>query len=283
MANPYQKEKLFSNFRSAALQSFKALEEKFGVSGLCDQVFGKHAEDERAKDRFRASSAWVTLSELFDYAVDGVQLNVHAVDIVIGGAEVISLASSENSRPSPEWDQIIAMGDGRFALDAGDSVMIGKVALLAKVDIRTVRNAISAGELASEKVGNEIFIENASARCWLHTRKGYRPTVPGYMVSSNMEDIVTPAQFGAFLSSQRQRVGHDDGSKKLTVFHRSVNAQELTNLEAGIFSVPLDAVFPLADFYQIGRRELLDCVMRVFFREELNLLMNAESRSGGSG
>lgn len=281
MATPYQKEKLFINFHLAALHSFKALEEQFGVSGLCDQVFGQSADEEQSRERLRASSAWGTLSELFDYAVDGVQLNVHAEDIVIGGAEVLSLATSENAKPSKEWDQIIDMGDGRFALDAGDPVMIGKVALLAKVDIRTVRNAISAGELTAEKVGNENFIENASARTWLHTRKGYRPTVPGYNVGLNMEDIATPAQFGALLSSQRERIGLDGGSEKLTVFHRSVNAQELTKLEAGVFSVPLDAVFPLADFYQVGRRELLDCVMRVFFREEFDMLMNAASHSGG--
>ena len=282
MANPSRKEKLFVDFHLATLHSFKALEAQFGVSGLCDQVFGKNAEEEQSKDHLRASSAWGTLSALFDYAVDGVQIGVHADDIVIGGAEVLSLVTSENSHPSQEWDQVVAMGDGRFALDNGDSVMIGKVALLASVDIRTVRNAISAGELVAEKAGNEIFIENVSARTWLRTRKGFRPTGPSDNVDANMEDIATPAQFGAFVSRRREKIGADDGGKKLTVFHRSVTAQELAKLEAGIFSMPLDAIFPLADFYQVGRRELLDCVMRVFFRDEFDMLMHRTVNSGAA-
>lgn len=282
MATLDRKERLFAEFHLTALHSFKALESQFGVSGLCDQVFGQDAEGEQSRDHLRASGAWATLSALFDYAVDGVQIGVHADDIVIGGAEVLSLATSENSYPSKEWSQIVAMGDGRFSLDAGDSVSIETVALLANVDIRTVRNAISAGELVAEKVGKETSIENASARTWLHTRKGFRPTVAGHNADTSMEDIATPAQFGAFLSRQRAKIGADDGGKKLTVFHRSVTAQELAKLEAGIFSMPLDAVFPLADFYQVGRRELLDSVMRVFFRDEFDMLMDRAASTGAS-
>lgn len=280
MAAHDRKEKLFDNFHLAALHSFQALESQYGVSGLCDQVFGRDHEGPQSKDQLRASDAWLTLSALFDYAVDGVQYDAHAEDIVIGGAEVLSLATSENSHPSDEWHQIVAMGDGRFALDAGDSVMIEKIALLANVDIRTVRNAISAGELAAEKVGGVTFVENASARAWLLTRKGFRPTVLGDNVGTSMESIASPAEFGAFLGRQRAKVGGGDEGRKLTVFHRSVNAQELAKLEAGIFCMPLDAVFPIADFYQVGRRDLLDCVMRVFFRDELDMLMDRNSGIG---
>jgi hypothetical protein len=43
-------------------------------------------------------------------------------------------------------------------------------------------------------------------------------------------------------------------------------------LEAGVFALPLDAVFPVADFYQVDRKAFLECVMRVFFYEELRML-----------
>lgn len=162
---------------------------------------------ETLKDQLRASNAWLTLSALFDYAVDVVQFDLHAEDIVVGGAEVLSLATSENACPCDEWHQIVAMGDGRFALDAGDSVVVEKVALLANVDVRTVRNAISAGELGAEKVGGVTLIENASARAWLLTRKGFRPTVLGDNVTTSMESVATPAEFGTFLRRQRAKIG----------------------------------------------------------------------------
>ena len=36
--------------------------------------------------------------------------------------------------------------------------------------------------------------------------------------------------------------------------------------------MPLDAVIPVADFYQLDRKAFLNCVMRVFFYEELRML-----------
>ena len=56
------------------------------------------------------------------------------------------------------------------------------------------------------------------------------------------------------------------------VFHPSVGSTTLTQLEAGVFTLPLDAVFPLSDFYQVSRKEMLNCVMRVFFADELTML-----------
>lgn len=280
MATLNRKEKLFDDFHGAATHSLRILESQFGVTGLCDQIFGSLLDTELSKARLRASDAWLTLSALYDYAVDGVQLNIHAEDIVLGGSEVLSLVSNETARPSKEWSHILSMADGRFALDAGEDVMIEKVALLANVDIRTVRNAVSAGDLLADKVGTVTHIENPSARAWLLTRKGFRPTVLADNSGQCLESVVTPAQFGAFLIDQRERIGGINEDRKLTVFHRSVSAKDISQLEAGIFSMPLDAVFPIADFYQVGRREMLECVMRVFFRDELEMLMDRNAKIG---
>lgn len=273
MAKTEHKEKLFEDFFHVAFNSLEALEDQFGITGVLDQVFGVYIDDDQAKSKLRASRAWTTLSTLYDYAVNGLNGGVNPTDIVIDGSDVIKLVTSESWRPSAEWDHIVAMGDGRFGLDDGQSISLHKVALLANVDVRTVRNAVSAGDLVSIKTDDTIFIENASARRWLYGRRGFKPTV--LKIDDNclrLETVDSPAAFGAFLVSQRNRIGLDSGKDKLVVFHPSVTPQSISQLEEGIFVLPLDAVFPLADFYQVGRKEFLDCVMRVFFYREMRML-----------
>ncbi len=88
----------------------------------------------------------------------------------------------------------------------------------------------------------------------------------------NIENVRSPADFGGFLISQRKRIGLNSESEKLAISHPSVDPHAVSEIEAGVFALPLDAVFPIADFYQISRQKLLECVMRVFFYEELQMI-----------
>jgi hypothetical protein len=284
MAKTNNKENLFEDFFYAAKNSLAALEQQFKVTGVLDQVFGKDIEEniEQAQAKLRASRPWATLSSLYDYAIDGMDGGADPMDIVIDGSDVLKLVSSENHWPSAEWEQIVAMADGRYALDEGMPVLLYKMALLANVDVRTVRNAVSAGELVSFKTDDEVKIENASARKWLHGRRGFKPTVTSNDAGHiRLETLDSPMDFGAYLVSQRKRLGLDSPDGKLVVFHPAVTQQALAELEAGVFALPLDAVFPIADFYQVGRKELLECVMRVFFYEELQILSGDAGKEGG--
>lgn len=276
MAKTDQKEKLFQDFYHAAANTFEALELQYNIEGVVEQIFGKDTDEEQAKARLRASSAWQTLSALYDYAVDGVIGDQSPTDVVIAGSDVIKLATSENYAPSQEWEDIVSMGDGRFALDDGQPFLLYKLALLANVDIRTVRNAVSAGELNTFKTDDKVYVENATARQWLCGRRGYKPTIlSGAEALASLTDVQTPGAFGAFLVEQRKRLGMDsniENGTKLAVFHPGASPQALMQLEAGVFALPLDAVFPVADFYQLDRKAFLECVMRVFFYEELRML-----------
>lgn len=285
MAKKFDKEALFENYFQTASIVFSTFESVFDVTGVWSQVFGNewgHGQpfdtpeiEQAAKDRVRSSGAWQQLSALYDYSVEGIAGNMHPMDIVIGGAEVLSFIRTENHSPSIEWELITVKGDGRYALDDGMPVLVEKVALLAAVDIRTVRNAISAGELISFKSDEGVKIENASARAWLNGRKGFKPTVMHEDEIGCLNDISTPSLFGAFMSAQRTRIGLDGDENKLIVFHPSVNARAISEVEAGIFSLPIDTVFPIADFYRLDRKQFLACVMRVFFSEELSSLREA--------
>ena len=285
-----QKEVMFNDFFYAAQGTMQALELHYEVSGVMDKIFGpeSHRREnvDAAKAHLRNSRVWGELSALYDYAVHGIVSDLDGPEsIVINGSDVLKLATSEDYGPSSHWDDIIAMGDGRFALDDGHEIPIYKLSLLANVDQRTVRNAISAGQLVANKKsvvlqGEQVFIENASARRWLHGRKGFKPTlVPVDSEHLNLKDVNGPTEFAAFLIAQRKRIGLDQVGGKLAVLHNCVDAKAITQLEAGIFSMPLDAIFPLADFYQVSRKELLECVMRVFFANELLMLSSSSGET----
>lgn len=278
------KDELFEDFFSAAWNTFLALESQFQVKGVMDQVFGVDADMDEGKESLRKSPAWQTLIDVYEYAYNGVEpKNAGPEDIVIDGSDVLKLVSSENHWPCAAWDNIIAMADGRFGLDEGSPIDLYKVALLANVDIRTVRNAVSAGELISFKSSDEqrVLVESASARRWLLGRRGFKATLKsldgGY---ETIDTIKTPAGFGAFLKQQRERLKLDDKFDKLVVMHPSATIQALEQLEAGVFSLPLDAVFPVADFYELDRKEFLLCVMRVFFYEEMEVLSKVNEATG---
>lgn len=95
------------------------------------------------------------------------------------------------------------------------------------------------------------------------------------MLDSKIEElnsISTPAEFGVFLTTLRKKLGLDSNESKLLVFHPNVDARAIMEIEQGVFKLPIDTVFPIADFYQLDRKELLSCVMRVFFSEQLSAL-----------
>lgn len=275
-------DRLFNDFYHAAKGTFEALEIQYAIDGVCAQIFGNDADDSNAQGNLRKSQAWSTLQAVYDYAVHGIPPSVEhdgESSLVINASDVLKLASSEEYWPSKEWDNIIWMGDGRFGLDEGSPILVEKVALLANVDVRTVRNAISSGELISFKndYDGEIYIENTSARRWLLGKKGFKPTVlQNDNAPNELSKVQTPADFGMFLSAQKKRIGIEQADNKLLPRYPCARPDTLAELESGVFNLPLDAVFPVADFYQIHRKEFLDCVMRVFFPDELHMLSAGE-------
>lgn len=271
-------EQLFDDFYNAADGTLRALEIQYQIKGVWDQVFGVDAGEEQAREALRRSHAWNTLMALYEYAVNGVEPAL-AFDgpssLVIDGSDVIRLAISENYSPSQVWHDIIAMGDGRFSLDEGSPILPFKLALLANVDIRTIRNAVSAGELIAFKseLEGEVHVENASARRWLHVRRGFKPTVTSQASTGvSIEDISTPAEFGTMLVALSKKIGAGEQDVRPIVAHPAVTHQTIAELEAGVFALPLDAVVPIADYYLLDRKKFLKCVMRVFFAEEMHLL-----------
>ncbi len=261
------KEELFELYFQAAHEALETFENVFELHGVIDQAFNGNASDEDARNHIRRSNAWFRLSALYDYAVDGIASD-HPVDIVIGGAEVIKLLDTEMGPSLHDFEEICAMGDGRAALDDGKDITLNMLSLLASVDPRTIRNAISSGELKAEKSDDGLQIDNASARKWLQSRRGYKPTISVSDNRLSLNEISSPGEFSAYLKARREEIGIDG---KLLELHPN-EATHLEQVEQGIFTLPISSAFPLADFYQIDRKSFLACVMRVFFNDQLSAL-----------
>lgn len=283
MANKFEKEALFNDYFDLAVRVMPAYEEVFSIEGICEQMFGtspeidgQFADAEAAAEavaKVRASSAWNTLERLYEYAVAGIlPADTEAEEIVIGGSEVLTMLEYENDSVSDEWHSVVELGDARFALDDGIDVSAENVALLANVDVRTVRNAISAGNLLAAKVEGKTRVNNQSARQWLSGRRGFTPTRVAGRDVLDMAKVRTAAEFGAALAGRRNDLDLPLVGDKESGLPSSVGADAIAAIENGSFQLPLDAVFPLADFYQIDRKEMLGAVMRVFYPEQMKAL-----------
>jgi len=273
------KEELFEDFVRTSVQVFQNIEMVFGVP-VCNEATGIDwdADEsdpetiEAAKHYMRGMEGWRWLSEAYDYAFDGILGAERPEDLVTSAAEIISHLDTHNTKPSPEWANFVARGDGRFSLDNFKTVSIETLALLASVDIRTVRNAISAGELTSQKTGSNVYIDNASARNWLSGRRSFRPTQMKVVGIESVTSISSPAEFGSFLSAQRKKLGTEIDDKKLVLFHPLIDSKAIKEIEMGVFKLPLDTVTPLSDFYQIDRNDFLVTIMKVFYGDQYRAL-----------
>lgn len=286
------KAELFDDFFNTAIEVIPLIEATFDLTNgsIFNQVFGIAEENislhqADAKEHLKKSDAWRTLSNLYDYAVGGYinsseysDIEDAAGEIVIGAAEVISIVTTENNGPSEDWDRIIMMGDGRFALDIDSSIDILKLALLANVDVRTVRNAISAGDLTSEKIDNVVLVDSQSALLWLSKRRAYTPTKFIRSIQKELNEVNSATEFGMYLHSLRGELGISLPEANLEQGPVTISPSDIKNIESGIFKLPINSVDLLASYYQVNKKELLNKIMNIFFLEQLSLIIEAQPK-----
>lgn len=287
-----RKERLFEDFFINMLKTTERIENLFGVRGVKEQVFGcDHSfgdpDEGQAKESLRNNRAWLLASELYDYAVEGIDrtgqsgsVSDGASSLVIDAGEIIALLTGEEDAPLNAWHDVVMMGDARVALHDDLGIRVESLALLANVDVRTVRNAISSGALLCNKE-DDPYIGSDSARLWLMGRKGFKATAFASETSLNIAEVETAERFGALLKQRRadRDLGLTPAQEPSLVAYPGLTKEILAEAEAGVFRVPLSVVWPLADYYGIARDELLDCVMRVFFPDELEALSSRLQRS----
>ncbi|MYM41653.1 hypothetical protein [Duganella qianjiadongensis] len=213
------------------------------------------------------------MSNLFDYAVDGFEPpDQDVVNTVLDGAEILSLLTTKNYEPASIWHRIVRLGDGRHAIDEGMEIELEKLALLANVDERTVRNAISNNILQARKIDGTVFIENASALQWLQGRRGYQPTRRIAETVQTLASIQTADELGAFLRERRLML-EQNGAGLHTISAK--NKRQRDEFENGRFYLNITLISPLAKYYQLDIGEFFACILRVQYEDELTALKQA--------
>lgn len=270
-------DKLFPHFVHTAYDTFGAMESEFGFGGLVKQFMGGidypgtifHEEElnQHILKHIQNSHAWEQLVILYDFAIDGRTDDEDTSYIPTNAADILSLSSFANAPHHKAWERLVWQADGRHGLDSGYPMNFDKLAFLANVDVRTVRNAISAGHLVTVKQCGTDHVQNESARKWLAGRKGFKPTVYAGKTQAALAGVTMPTVFGAILKGQRESILADGGM--LATQHPTLTDSVINTLESGVFDLPLSMVNPVADYYQVDRKQFLGSVMRIFFPEQL--------------
>ena len=175
-------------------------------------LYGSISPAQDGKDALHASPIWETVSEMYDYGVEGFSVPVEpstAASVVGRHNEVERFLHTLNTLPMklylngngnvPPRLAIIAAqcAAARLVLDGADRrtdhaidefgpgngdfgyLTLAEIALLANMDERSVRNAANPklpNHLMTEQVGRRSLVRPEEARRWLAFRKGFVPT-----------------------------------------------------------------------------------------------------------
>lgn len=283
-ARPSQlsKENLFSLILLAKRRTLVEFARTFNLPTVTEQAYGfdpGHPDEQLSEEKWaqviertRVSLEWRCFNTVHDFAVDGIyheSVNVYAM--LMDASNMARFFMAANPFETKQLDQLVDQAWARHEMEVGGFVRFDPFVRLAGVDARTVRNAISAGDLVFHKNDGNGLIEGASAKRWLTSRRGFKPT---RMIHSYPElaTICTPAAFVQFLRNiNAQRL--NDGF----YLEPPASSRAMLELENGAFNLPLDAVNPLADYYGVSRKEFLKCVMRVFFAAQYQALLAEEA------
>jgi hypothetical protein len=161
-----------------------------------------------------------------------------------------------------------------FFRDETSGVTIEDLVQLAKVNERTVKNAISANELKINKGFSEIlkeeitYITPKSAIRWLANRRGYKPTVVPKLDDIRLLDVTTPIELKMYFKTQAERMIESyylEGEKRDEIEQYAQSLSEKTIIE-------MSEVEGIAEKLRINHDDLLRKVFELYFKEELDIL-----------
>ena len=174
-------------------------------------LYGVSDSEWAKKEAIQESPIWAALNDLYDYGVTGTPIGdllpgaklngVHAnIERFLRGMDAphMRLYLEEHGITPPRLAALaVQSAVARIVLDGGDRytdfgagehgigkgdlgyLTLAEVALLAKMDERSVRNAANpklSDPLKTEQVGKRSLVSPKEARRWLAGRKGYIPT-----------------------------------------------------------------------------------------------------------
>lgn len=275
----------------AELSLVQEVMNRTGVSDL-DDLDSSDIKQGKYPEKLHDSFFVQVMSFLHDYAEEGILprnfYNDECISEAIEDAgDFIRMLKGANQDYSDEnflsdAMKMVKAADTRYGMDFFFSdesgIEIDQITYLGKVGERTVRNAISAGELKSYKKrcdvrdSDIVYIEKDSAYKWLLKRRGFKPTVIPAEDSINLLEVKSAVQLKSFLKSQ----------SKAAAKHLLLEGSELQNMidfgemlsKKAVIEVA--EVKEIAEILRINYQALLIKVYEIYFSEELTILRSKE-------
>ena len=244
---------------------------------LLEKYSFRKDKKQECEEYFSGTVYWNNFSHLYRYAYEGKVPDDDETFIFsllqINIPNILGLLDTDSDEFSDHIFEVVNTAWARRSLDGGHGLSIKDVALLANIDERTVRNAVSAKELDSLKQDKKVNIDNKSASKWLSSRKGFIPTKSPKENISEIDDVESTIELRAYLVDIREKLGIDISKQRWISEEKGVHQSAILGLEnGGVFGIPIDKSDVLADFYNIDREKFLMKIMEVCFNKELAII-----------
>lgn len=232
-----------------------------------------------AVDTFRNNPNWQLLKGVYEFAVNGAPL-INPFEAQYSAYIYLRMLKHDGGYAgiqNPEVHFINDIAMLRIAIDENDECgydwsdnTFKCLAAMAGLDVKTVQNAASEGAF----IGATGDYDLIALKNWLYSKKGFKRTQREERgIEVKLADVNTSSDFGDFLRQKRESIGEQFSTKRFQSKHYLFNKNTISQLESGLFNLPISTTSAIADAYLLEPKAFLDCVMRVFFKSELAMLL----------
>jgi hypothetical protein len=287
------KEDFFQNIYECALGNFSTMEAYMHIHGIMGQIFGVNTyedlgtayelptfsiklEAQLARNNFMNGPIWYPFECVYEYAINGNGYKC-CNDEITDCVDFIHILHSDHFQIAPQSHEIVTMALVRHAIehdptvnysDADNCNFPKAIAQLAGIDLRTLKNAISAGEI---EIISKHVICATSLKQWLLKRKGFKPTF--YKKEEQQFVFNSPVSFAETLKEAKKNLSNSFDPTDLVAKYPEV-PNLIEQLELGIFNLPLDSISLISKTYGIPYPVLLREILKTFYPNELAILTN---------
>lgn len=166
----------------------------------------------------------------------------------------------------------------RLSLDMGDSLTVHQVALLSRLNERSVRNMLSASDPQQRLQAKEDLVDNEEARRWLRGKRGFTPTTfteIGGVPGEHPDTLSNLLDLGRYLATRWESLGKSPESVAADLGWTGDRKAYLCALPAHPELIDPRDCEVVSKTLLVGASWFTAQVMRLKFPREIELLMQA--------
>lgn len=270
----------FENDLKRAMFNFADMLNTVFDAGAAECLLGMDSTEQGAADiDLGKLGAGCEARTLYEYSLNArIASNAtNYIDMLTGPEQLLLMLESQPVLLPQSVEYVIRTSVARWKIDDDDEnypLTLQEIALLANMDIRSVRNAASAKSdpLKTYNESGRTFIAKDDAIAWLKSRRGFKPTV---VFNPGSDDIDVPTflsqkTVGDFVKKRRKEMKL--GPKELcgrTEEQNSLDEETLNQVESGKLSFSPSTWLTLANALGVNGEAFAYNVLKAIQREEL--------------